>query len=103
MVVIAVCIVFAQEQYGIRVNCPEVWAYLDSARDVLRNPLYVKQRSAPGRGRGHGTDAVFLPPLSQLIRNVTLWSDYFCRWSPAPSSPPGPPEELGNLLYEEGM
>ncbi len=26
--------------------------------------------------------ATFLPPLSQLVRGVTLWADYFLRWAP---------------------
>eukprot|EP01034_Spumella_vulgaris_P024289 gene24289-30610_t len=30
--------------------------------------------------------ALLLPPLTQLLRNVTLWSDYYLRWSSVPSA-----------------
>lgn len=39
------------------------------------------------------TTDVFLPPLGLLVRNVTLWTDYFFRFSPFPPSP------AGNSMY----
>lgn len=47
------------------------------------------------------TTYVLLPPLAQLMRNVTLWTDYFFRWSFYPLEPP--PERYAKLLYENGV
>ena len=33
------------------------------------------------------TTHVFLPPLPQILRNLTVWTDYFMRFSPYPPSP----------------
>lgn len=57
---------------------------------MLSNPLYTNP------------DRVLLPPLSQLLRNVTIWSDFFLRWSTAPSVAPIP-LQLSQHLYADGL
>lgn len=79
-----------QDLYNSRQLCPDLWTYLQCNRNVLSNPLYTNP------------EKVLLPPLSQLLRNVTIWSDYFMRWSSAPSVPPIP-FQLSQHLYADGM
>jgi hypothetical protein len=52
-------------------KCVSCWPYIFHNRAHLLNPLYD-----PSLG-------VLLPPISRLLRGVTLWSDYFCRWNEA--------------------
>jgi hypothetical protein len=47
------------------------------------------------------TTHVLLPTLSQLMRNVTLWTDYYFRWSTLPTMI-STPEILTKYLNENG-
>lgn len=79
-----------QDNFHSRQLCPDLWTYLQCNRSVLSNPLYTNP------------DRVLLPPLSQLLRNVTIWSDFFLRWSTSPSVAPIP-LQLSQHLYADGL
>lgn len=55
---------------------PSLWAYL-----VNRSELYRSHHYNPAAGD------VLLPLPSTVLRHVTVWGDWFLRWSPFPSSP----------------
>jgi hypothetical protein len=63
-------------------------------KGVLRNPLYSGDRVH--------LSMAWLPPLPQLLRNVSLWTDFFLRYSSVPSVPPIP-TNLSPLLFRDGM
>ena len=54
-------------------KCISVWEYLSYNRVELTNHLYTPPLSEEG--------CVHLPPLTQFLRKVTLWTDFFVRWS----------------------
>ena len=62
-----------REASDVDKKCISVWDYLSFNRTELTNTLYTPPLSEEG--------CVHLPPLSQFLRKVTLWSDYFLRWS----------------------
>lgn len=45
--------------------------------------------------------AYFFPPLQSVLRNVSLWTDYFLRWSVVPSTP-RLPHSLATFMYSKG-
>lgn len=62
-------------------RCVDIWTYLHYNRHSLLNPLYMDPCDE------HTTTTHFLlPPLTQLLRNVTLWTDYYFRWSTLPTT-----------------
>ncbi|CAM9198576.1 unnamed protein product [Chrysoparadoxa australica] len=77
-----------------------LWTYLEINRSAFESPYYVSTEITDGVNvkeavaTGHG---VLLPQLSCILRRVTLWSDYYLRWSPRPSFP-GTPRWLGEQL-----
>ena len=77
--------------------CIDVWTYLHYNRGTLSNPLYMDPNL-----EHTPTTHTLLPPLTQLLRNVTLWTDYFFRWSALPSAV-ATPEPLSKYLYESGV
>ncbi|KAJ1425452.1 protein-tyrosine phosphatase-like protein [Ochromonadaceae sp. CCMP2298] len=81
---------YDRDLYNTRHLCADLWTYLNQNRGIFANPFYQE---------GHG---VLLPPLSLMLRNVTLWKDYFFRWSAAPSLMPTP-IQLSQLLHFDGM
>ena len=52
-------------------DLPDIWVYLDMNRSCLQNLYYSESTQ----------DEVLMPPLSYIMRNVEVWSDYFYRWS----------------------
>lgn len=64
-----------REREGAR-NLPDVWTYLRQRKDVFANPLYLDP-SLPHAETGR----LLFPPLVQMLRNVSLWTDYFFRWN----------------------
>jgi myotubularin-related protein 1/2 len=64
-----------RRSYQARTHSADLWQYLASNRTLLTNRFFVP------------VGGVFLPPLGQLLRGVTLWSDYFLRWSSVVSIP----------------
>jgi hypothetical protein len=83
-------ILLRQDVYNARNACPDIWSYLNCNRAILANPLYTNP------------ERVMMPPVSQLLRNVTIWADYFLRWSSAPTVPPIP-LQLSQHLYSDGL
>jgi myotubularin-related protein 1/2 len=71
-----------------------IWTYLRRNRHIFMNPLYVTYDE-----NGRSGSKVLLPPLSQLMRNVRLWDDYFLRWSNVPSML-NAPVPLSKYLYD---
>jgi hypothetical protein len=66
------------------------------SRAVFQNPLFMNPAAD-----NTTTTHVLLPPLGQLLRNVTLWTDYFFRWSTTPTI--APPAQLAEALYQGGV
>jgi hypothetical protein len=79
-----------QDLYNTKQQCTDIWTYLNCNRSVLHNPLYTNP------------ERVLLPPVSQLLRNVTIWADYFLRWSSVPTVAPIP-IQLSQHLYADGL
>lgn len=69
----------------------------------MLNPLYMhsqgNRKQAPTISNQH---TLLLPPVTQLLRNVTLWSDYYLRWSSVPSALTAP-TILSRHLFSEGL
>ena len=61
---------------GIRQRTHSVWDYLDEQRSDVVNVQYCPNTSGAG---------VLLMPLPTLLRNVTLWTDRHCMYSPKPT------------------
>jgi len=57
---------------AIRQRTHSVWDYLETL-EKCRNPHFQEAKG------------VLLMPLSQLLRNVTLWVDYHCMYGPKPT------------------
>jgi len=79
-----------REEYNIR-RCNDIWTYLDCNRELFVHPLFV-QPSEP---------KAFLPALSQVLRNIMPWTDYFYRWASLPSIlVPAP--DFADQLFKNG-
>lgn len=88
---------FDKEKAGARTAGVDVWTYLEHNRRVMTNPLYTDP-SADNSTTTH----VLLPPLPQILRSITFWTDYFFRWSGYPIVAP-PDQQLANELYANGV
>ncbi|CAE7562857.1 MTM1, partial [Symbiodinium microadriaticum] len=80
-----------------RTRCPDLWTYLHYNRTSLCNPQYLDPLS-----EDTPTTHLFLPPLAKILRNVTLWVEYFHRWSSVPTVVT-PPECISNELNVTGV
>ena len=58
---------------------PSLWAHMNGQRARFTNHFY------------RPSDMPLLPPLSTVLRQVCLWTDYYCRSSPVPTVPSGNP------------
>lgn len=74
-----------RDSYRSKDMCTPIWVYLEANRLSFVNPLYV-----PTVGLNCGSGSQQLPVLSQLLRGVCLWTDFFLRFSSALSLPPLP-------------
>ncbi|KAJ0397569.1 hypothetical protein P43SY_003444 [Pythium insidiosum] len=63
--------------WGLETRTPSLWAFLLSHEDQFRNPFYRAN-----------SESVLLPPTSSLLRNVTLWTEYYGRSAPIDLLPP---------------
>jgi Myotubularin-like phosphatase domain len=61
---------------GVRQRTHSVWDYLDEQRSDVVNMQYCPNSSGAG---------VLLMPLPTLLRNITLWTDRHCMYSPKPT------------------
>ncbi len=66
----------AQRTEALRSQTLSLWAYIDGNASRYVNPFFSVQTLAAGP---------LLPPASIVSRNVTLWQDFFLRFSPTPS------------------
>jgi hypothetical protein len=81
----------------MRTKCPDLWTYLHYNRSALCSPFYLDPMS-----EDTPTTHIFLPPLAKILRNVSLWGEYFHRWSSVPTVVT-PPEHISNILNNNGM
>ena len=82
-----------RERANVRQRTPSLWKFLELQRDRFLSPLY--QRSSGLKLAVPLLSDAFLPPRASLLRSVCLWSEYWLRYSPAPSSfcsAPVPPQ-----------
>jgi hypothetical protein len=61
---------------SLQARCQSLWPFIEQSSDLYRSEAFD-----PSSG-----DAL-LPHPSTVLRNVTVWSDWFLRWAPFPSSP----------------
>lgn len=85
-----------RDNMSSRSRCLSIWTFLGYNKHALVNPLYMDPNA-----EGTPTAHVLLPPLTQLLRNVTLWTDYYFRWCTLPSMP-SVPKPLARHLSEAG-
>ena len=79
---------------------PDVWTYLHYSRDVFLNPLYLD----PSSQAGECVTGMLFPPLVQVLRNVTLWTDYFFRWNfSSGNASPFPLPPFADTLHQSGF
>ncbi|CAM9100290.1 unnamed protein product [Ectocarpus fasciculatus] len=69
----------ARKENMLEERSDSLWTFLELHRPVFLSQLYTVD-----------TQHELLPPLSSILRHVRLWSDYYLRWSPAPSFMPLP-------------
>ena len=82
----------------MRDRCVDIWTYLHYNKNSFHNPFYLDPSAEDSP-----TCTTFLPPLSELLRNVTLWTDYYYRWSALPTMIHPPSQLIGSLVNEAGM
>lgn len=80
-----------------RDECMSLWSYLKYNKAVLASPHYLDPRL-----EGTPTTHLLLPNLSRLLRNVTVWKEFFYRWSAVPSLL-DPPHVIFKEIHENGM
>jgi hypothetical protein len=61
---------------SLQARCQSLWPFIEQSSDLYRSEAFD-----PSSG-----DAL-LPHPATVLRNVTVWSDWFLRWAPFPSSP----------------
>ena len=61
---------------SIQARCLSLWPFIEQSSDLYRSEIFD-----PSSG-----DAL-LPHPATVLRNVTVWSEWFLRWAPFPSSP----------------
>ena len=63
-----------------RDECMSLWSYVKYNKSVLASPHYMNplHEDTP-------TTHILLPNLSKVLRNVTVWKEFFFRWSSVPS------------------
>lgn len=71
---------------NVRARTDCVWDYLDELGGLVKNPFYEKYNQ------------VLLPPTSMVLRSITLWNDFFCRYTPKPLVPNYKPDILQQIL-----
>lgn len=86
-----------RDHHCARERCVDIWSYLYYNRNLFYNPFYLSPYE-----ENTTTLMTFLPPLSELLRNVTLWTDYYCRWSTFPTLIIPPNELLYSIVDEIG-
>lgn len=80
-----------------RDDCMSVWSYLKYNKAVLASPHYMDPFL-----EGTPTTHIFLPSLSKVLRNVTVWKDFFFRWSSVHSLI-DPPHVVFSEIHDNGV
>ncbi len=88
---------YERDSCNARQRTLDIWTYLHYNRGALTNPLYLNPNL-----EHTPTTSVLLPPLTQLLRNVTLWTDYYFRWTTLPSMV-SIPDTYSRYLYDNGL
>lgn len=70
-----------RREIGLEARTVSLWSFLSLNRSSYQSLLYQRDVGL----KMTADSSVFLPPRSCLLRNVCLWTDYFLRFSPAPS------------------
>jgi len=85
-----------REQMG-RDDCTSLWSYIKYNKALLRNPHYLDPflEDTP-------TTHILLPNLSKILRNVTVWKEFFYRWSSVPSII-DPPHAIFREIHDDGI
>ncbi|CAM9597501.1 unnamed protein product, partial [Heterosigma akashiwo] len=86
-----------REEQQMPEKTSSLWSYLKINRKTFLNPFFkpcplYNQNENHLRSDRTDSPSVLLPALSVIMRNVTLWGDYYLRYSPKASQPPVPSE-----------
>eukprot|EP00590_Aulacoseira_subarctica_P011821 CAMPEP_0172427722 /NCGR_PEP_ID=MMETSP1064-20121228/43217_1 /TAXON_ID=202472 /ORGANISM="Aulacoseira subarctica , Strain CCAP 1002/5" /LENGTH=724 /DNA_ID=CAMNT_0013172075 /DNA_START=60 /DNA_END=2234 /DNA_ORIENTATION=+ len=76
---------------GVYERTKSLWDYLDDHRILFTNPRF------------HRVNKLLLPPLSCILRRVSLWSDYHLRYSPRAFLACVPKELVPFIHYEQQL
>ncbi|TYZ68536.1 hypothetical protein PybrP1_000160 [[Pythium] brassicae (nom. inval.)] len=68
--------------WGVATRTASLWTHVLGHRAKYQNPFY----RPPG-----ATHAVLIPPASTVLRQVTLWTEYYFRGATLPATPVGNP------------
>ena len=69
----------------LRNRTPSLWAYMSSMRSEFTNTLFRPQSER------EVSSIPLIPPVSSVLRNMILWSEYYLRDCPVASYPKGSP------------
>jgi len=86
-----------RDKHSSRERCVDLWTYLYHNRSCFYNPFYLSPYE-----ENTTTLMTFLPPASEMLRNVTLWSDYWSRWAAVPTMIVPPSELLCSVVEDTG-
>ncbi len=76
-----------QRNFKISQLTPDLWTYLKCNKSFFSNQYFTEKHT------------ILLPPLGQLLRGVSLWSDFFLRYSTVHSLPTLP-SSLAKIMYK---
>jgi hypothetical protein len=86
-----------RDKHSARERCVDIWSFLFHNRSCFYNPFYLSPFDEDTT-----TLMTFLPPPSEMLRNVTLWTDYWCRWAALPTMIVPPSELITSVIEESG-
>jgi myotubularin-related protein 1/2 len=64
--------------WGLYTRTPSLWAHILAHGELYANPFYRPQ-----------SEKTLIPPMSVMLRNVTLWTDYYFRGATFATTPEG--------------
>lgn len=86
-----------RDKHSCHDHTVSIWTYLFHNRSCFYNPFYLSPYEEDTT-----TLMTFLPPPSEMLRNVTMWTDYWCRWASLPTLITPPTELLSSICEETG-
>lgn len=80
-----------------RDECISLWTFIENNKATLTNPHFMNPllEDSP-------THHILLPNISKVLRNVSIWKEYFFRWSAVPSMI-DPPHAIFSELHDYGV